>query len=87
MRMFIHYLNYMYLTGGKRITNKEEIQSIQWSTWTAVLGEEVNGIWPKYSQVNDVNATDTAFGHRVVATGDDFGLVKLLRFPSLRKGM
>ena len=73
-------------TGGKRVTAKEEIQAIQWSTWTSVLGSEVNGIWPKYSQVNDVNATDAVFTKRVVATGDDFGLVKLFRFPSVKKG-
>ena len=37
--------------GGKRITGKEEIQAIHWSSWTCVLGTEVNGIWPKYTQV------------------------------------
>ena len=74
------------LAGGKRITSKEEIQAIQWATWTSVLGAEVNGIWAKYSQVNDVNATDAVFEHRVIATGDDFGLVKLFRFPCVKKG-
>lgn len=51
-----------------------------------MLGTEVQGIWPKYSQVNDVNATDVSFEHNVIVTGDDFGLVKLFRFPSERKG-
>ena len=74
------------LAGGKRITSKEEVQAIQWATWTSVLGAEVNGIWAKYSQVNDVNATDAVFEHRVIATGDDFGLVKLFRFPCVKKG-
>ena len=69
------------------MTSKEEIQVIQWSSWTGVLGPEVNGIWPKYSQVNDVNATDALFGQQVVATGDDFGLVKLFRFPCVKKGV
>ena len=72
--------------GGKRITAKEEIQSIHWATWTGVLGSEVNGIWPKYTQVNDINATDASFDHQVIATGDDFGLVKLFRFPCVKKG-
>ena len=73
-------------TGCKRITAKEEIQSIHWVTWTGVLGSEVNGIWPKYTQVNDINATDASFDHQVIATGDDFGLVKLFRFPCVKKG-
>ena len=51
-----------------------------------MLGTEVQGIWPKYSQVNDVNATDVSFPHNVIVTGDDFGLVKLFRYPSNRKG-
>ncbi|KAL5463172.1 hypothetical protein EMCRGX_G032049 [Ephydatia muelleri] len=70
----------------KRVTAKEEIQGIQWATWTGVLGTEVHGIWPKYSQLNDVNATDASFEHNTIATGDDFGLVKLFRFPSVKKG-
>ena len=44
------------------------------------------GIWPKYSQVNDVNATDVSFDHNVIVTGDDFGLVKIFRFPTVKKG-
>lgn len=68
------------------MTAKEEIQAIHWATWTSVLGPEVNGIWPKYTQVNDVNATDASFGDQAIVTGDDFGLVKLLRFPCIKKG-
>ena len=62
------------------------MEAIKWSTWTGVLGTEVLGIWPKYSQVNDVNATDTSFDHGVIVTGDDFGLVKLFRYPTVKKG-
>lgn len=77
----------LHSAGGKRITGrKEEVQAMQWVSWTSVLGPEVNGIWPKYSQVNDVNATDALFEHQVIATGDDFGLVKLFRFPCVKKG-
>ena len=47
----------------------------------------MHGIWPKYSQLNDVNATDASFEHNTIATGDDFGLVKLFRFPSVKKGL
>lgn len=44
------------------------------------------GIWPKYSQVNDVNAIDVNFDNKVIVTGDDFGLVKLFRYPTVKKG-
>nr|CAB3242507.1 echinoderm microtubule-associated protein-like 6 [Phallusia mammillata] len=74
------------MPGGKHVTNAEEIRAIQWQTWTCVLGSEVNGIWPKYTQINDVNAVDASFPNDGIATGDDFGLVKLFRFPSVKKG-
>lgn len=70
---------------GKFLT-KEEAKGIHWMTWTCVLGPEVNGIWPKYSNVNDINSVDANYSSAVLVTGDDFGLVKLLRFPCLKKG-
>ena len=72
---------------GKQVTNKEELTTIHWVTFTGVLGQEVNGIWEKYTDTNDVNATDAFFEGEVVVTGDDFGLVKLFKFPSLKKGL
>ncbi len=74
------------LLGGKRVTSKDEILGIHWSSWTGVLGTEVNGVWPKYTQVNDVNATHASFEQQAIVTGDDFGLVKLFRFPCIKKG-
>lgn len=55
-------------------------------TWTGVVGTEVNGIWPKYSNVNNVNSVDANYSSAVLVTGDDSGLVKLFRFPCLKKG-
>ena len=34
----------------------------RWHTWTCVLGEQVNGIWGKYAQTNDINAADAVKG-------------------------
>ncbi|XP_077993248.1 echinoderm microtubule-associated protein-like 6 [Glandiceps talaboti] len=76
---------YFRMPAGKHLTSKEEIKAIHWVTWTSVLGPEVNGIWPKYTDINDVNACDANYSGEVVVTGDDFGLVKLFRFPSLKK--
>ncbi|KAJ8392415.1 hypothetical protein AAFF_G00075400 [Aldrovandia affinis] len=74
------------MPSGKQVTAKEEIKGTHWVSWTCVIGAEVSGIWPKYSNVNDVNSVDTNYGSAVLATGDDFGLVKLFRYPGLRKG-
>ncbi|RXM95556.1 Echinoderm microtubule-associated protein-like 5 [Acipenser ruthenus] len=72
--------------GGKEVTNKEEFKLVQWSTWTCSLGPEVNGIWPKYSDINDINSVDANFNNQVLVTADDYGLVKLFRYPCLKKG-
>lgn len=74
------------MSAFKQVTNEEELTSIHWATFTGVIGPEVNGIWGKYTDTNDVNAADANFDGGVLATGDDFGLVKVFKFPSLKKG-
>lgn len=71
---------------GKHLTTKEEVKGIHWSSWTSVIGPEVSGIWPKYTNISDVNSVDANYSSAVLVTGDDFGLVKLFRFPCLKKG-
>lgn len=69
---------------GSRVVDTAQREKLVWATWTCVLGDEVNGIWPKYAHTDDVNACDTA--HGLVVTGDDWGKVKLFRFPCVTKG-
>uniref|UniRef100_A0A4W6DSW6 EMAP like 6 n=1 Tax=Lates calcarifer TaxID=8187 RepID=A0A4W6DSW6_LATCA len=73
------------MPAGKQVP-KEEAKGIHWMTWTSVIGAEVNGIWPKYSNVTNVNSVDANYSSAVLVTGDDLGLVKLFRFPCLKKG-
>ena len=70
-----------------KLLNKEETKGIHWMTWTGIIGPEVNGIWPKYANVTDINSVDANYSSAVLVTGDDFGLVKLFRFPCLKKGL
>jgi len=77
---------FLLFPGGKEVSNREELKLLQWATWTCVLGPEVNGIWPKYSEINDINSVDANFNNQVLVTADDYGLVKLLRYPCVRKG-
>ncbi|XP_037543112.1 echinoderm microtubule-associated protein-like 6 isoform X2 [Nematolebias whitei] len=71
---------------GKPIINKEEVKGQHWATWSSVLGPEVSGIWPKYSDSTQINSVDANHSAGVLVTGDDLGLVRLYRFPCLRKG-
>lgn len=47
----------------------------------SVLGKEVLGIWPKDSSKADINCADLSHLGNALATGDDFGSVKLFEFP------
>ncbi|PNI84607.1 EML5 isoform 7, partial [Pan troglodytes] len=74
------------MPGGKEVTSTEEIKGVHWASWTCVSGLEVNGIWPKYSDINDINSVDGNYIGQVLVTADDYGIIKLFRYPCLRKG-
>ncbi len=68
---------------GKRVTiTSSELNKIEWSTWTSVLGKSCQGIWPRQSDVTDVNAADRTKDGSMIATADDFGYLKLFQFPA-----
>ena len=54
-----------------------------WSTWSRTEGWPVSGIYPLGASGEDINAVDRSADGKVLATADDFGLVKLFRFPAI----
>lgn len=58
-----------------------QVEKIDWSMWTCVLGTSVEGIWPLISEVTEVTAACLSNNKKVLATGDDLGYVKLFRYP------
>lgn len=64
-----------------------QVEKIDWSTWTCVLGTSVEGIWPLISEVTEVTAACLSHNRKVLATGDDLGYVKLFRYPVKVKDM
>ncbi|KAG6934966.1 echinoderm microtubule associated protein like 5, partial [Chelydra serpentina] len=71
---------------GKRQTIPSlEVEKIGWASWTSVLGSCCEGIWPIIGEVTDVTASCLTSDSKVLATGDDFGFVKLFRFPAKGK--
>jgi WD40 repeat protein len=57
-----------------------------WSTWTCTLGWPVQGIWTEGADGSDINAVDRSLIYNLVVTADDFGLVKLFRYPCVDDG-
>jgi microtubule-associated protein-like 6 len=70
---------------GKHITSASSTKDAQWHSWTCVLGWPVQGIWPSCSDGTDVNAVARSSREDLLATSDDFGLVKLYRYPCVAK--
>jgi len=58
------------------------LKDVEWTSFTCTLGWPSQGIWPKYADGTDMTACDRSRDHSVIAATDDFGLVKLYRYPS-----
>ena len=72
--------------GGASLLKDEE-----WNSWTSVIGWPVQGVYPPYADGTDINAVDRSkkkFGnneYQLIAAADDFGTVRVLRYPCLDK--
>jgi len=65
----------------QQVTKTASVRNVHWATWTCVFGWSVKGIWPKGSDGTDINAVSRSNDEKLLATSDDFGQVKLFRFP------
>lgn len=77
---------------GKQVTGgATQLKDEEWYTWSVVIGWPVQGVYPPYADGTDINAVDRSkkkFGnneYQLIASADDFGMVKLLRYPCLDK--
>ncbi|CAK72848.1 unnamed protein product (macronuclear) [Paramecium tetraurelia] len=54
----------------------------KWSTYTAIYGWHVQGIWPALSLGSDINAVDRSNKGDIVISADDYSGIKLFRYPA-----
>jgi hypothetical protein len=67
--------------------SEDERETIKnWTRYSSFQHREVRGIWNKFAEKTDVVAIDGNETAGVIAAGDEQGLVKLLRFPSEKRG-
>lgn len=71
---------------GARITRAWMMRDVEWAQWTGTLGWSMMGIWdPEYDQT-DVNAVCQSVSGTALVFGDDYGKVKLVRYPAAVEG-
>jgi microtubule-associated protein-like 6 len=68
-------------TGKHQPSGASMLKDEPWASWTCTLGWPVQGIFPPCADGSDINACDRAPERTVLATADDFGMVKLFRYP------
>ncbi len=68
------------------ITDTENANIRNWSTFTSLRHKDVRGIWNKFAEKTDIVAIDGNTHAGVIAAGDEQGLIKLFRFPSEKRG-
>ena len=59
------------------------MRDTHWATQSTIFGWALRGIWPEDADGTDVNAVSRSHAGNLVATADDFGKVKLFRFPCI----
>ena len=57
--------------------------SIEWHTWTCVLGLPVKGLFSQFCRHLDIGTVCRSHSKKIVATGDDYSKVKLYKYPCL----
>ena len=57
----------------------------EWATQSCIYGWHVRGVWPEGADGTDINACARSNTARraLLATSDDFGTVKLFRYPCI----
>ncbi|KAG1674248.1 Echinoderm microtubule-associated protein-like 1 [Nymphon striatum] len=66
----------------RQVTNSSITRDIQWASQSCSLGFNVVGIWPEGADGSDINTCARTNEKHLLATGDDFGKVKLFCFPA-----
>ncbi|XP_039309492.1 echinoderm microtubule-associated protein-like 2 isoform X6 [Solenopsis invicta] len=66
----------------RQIPQSSMLRNVDWATHTCVISFETIGIWPEGADGTDVNNCTRSGDGKLLATGDDFGKVKLFSHPA-----
>lgn len=60
------------------------MKDMEWATNTCTITFATLGIWPENADGTDINGCDRSHDSRLMATGDDFGKVRLFSYPVIQ---
>ncbi|XP_006568143.2 echinoderm microtubule-associated protein-like 2 isoform X7 [Apis mellifera] len=66
----------------RQIPQSSIMRDMKWASHTCVISFETIGIWPEGADGTDVNNCTRSSDSKLLATGDDFGKVKLFSYPA-----
>ena len=70
----------------EKVDGEETLSRVEWATWTCVYGWSVMGLTPKFGESVGLNACCRSNKGEVLAVANDFGLIRLYRFPAPYQG-
>lgn len=77
-------MNYIVGNPGicRQISQSSIFRDVDWATHTCIISFETIGIWPEGADGTDINNCSRSGDGKLLATGDDFGKVKLFSHPA-----
>lgn len=66
----------------RQVTTPSKMRDIIWSTQTCSLSSQTVGVWPENADGTDVNTVARSNDQSLLASGDDWGKIKLFSFPA-----
>uniref|UniRef100_A0A8D8QNL7 Echinoderm microtubule-associated protein-like 1 n=1 Tax=Cacopsylla melanoneura TaxID=428564 RepID=A0A8D8QNL7_9HEMI len=66
----------------RQVPQSSQFRDVTWSSNSCTITFHTVGIWPEGADGTDVNTCERSHGAKLVATGDDYGKVKLYAYPA-----
>ena len=65
----------------RQVVNASSLRDMEWATQSCLLSFNTIGVWPETIDGTDLNCCAKSNDQKLIATGDDFGKIKLYTYP------
>lgn len=66
----------------RQITASASMRDTVWATQSCSLSFQTIGVWPENADGTDVNTVCRSYDNTLLASGDDWGRIKLFSYPT-----